>query len=42
MKLNKKEFAELKQGNMSVNEYLHSFVRLSRYTPYDINTDEKK
>jgi hypothetical protein len=42
MKLNKKEFADLKQGSMSVNEYLNSFIQLSRYSPNDINTDEKK
>jgi hypothetical protein len=38
MKL-KKEFADLKQGNMIVNEYLNSFIQLSRYAPDDINTD---
>jgi hypothetical protein len=42
MKLKKKEFADLKQGNMTVNEYLNSFIQLSRYAPDDINTDEKK
>jgi hypothetical protein len=42
MKLKKKEFADLKQGSMSVNEYLNSFILLSRYSPDDINTDEKK
>jgi hypothetical protein len=42
MKLKKKEFADLKQGSMSVNEYLNSFIQLSRYSPDDINTDEKK
>jgi hypothetical protein len=42
MKLKKKEFADLKQGGMSVNEYLNSFIQLSRYAPDDINTDEKK
>jgi hypothetical protein len=26
MKLKKKEFADLKQGSMSVNEYLNSFI----------------
>jgi hypothetical protein len=31
MKL-KKEFTDLKQGSMSVNEYLNSFIQLSRYT----------
>jgi hypothetical protein len=42
MKLMRKEFADLKQGGMIVNEYLNSFVQLSRYAPDDINTDEKK
>jgi hypothetical protein len=42
MKLKKKEFANLKQGSMTVNEYLNSFIQLSRYAPDDINTDEKK
>jgi hypothetical protein len=37
-----KEFADLKQGSMTVNEYLNSFIQLSRYVPDDINTDEKK
>jgi hypothetical protein len=27
---------------MSVNEYLNSFIQLSRYAPDDISTDEKK
>jgi hypothetical protein len=27
---------------MTVNEYLNSFIQLSRYAPDDINTDEKK
>jgi hypothetical protein len=31
MRLKIKEFADLKQGNMSVNEYLSSFIQLSRY-----------
>jgi hypothetical protein len=42
MKLKKKEFADLKQGSMPVNEYLNSFIQLARYAPADINTDEKK
>jgi hypothetical protein len=41
MKL-KKEFADLRQGSMSVNEYLNSFNQLARYAPDDVNTDEKK
>jgi hypothetical protein len=27
---------------MSMNEYLNSFIQLSRYAPNDINTNEKK
>jgi hypothetical protein len=42
MKLKKKEFTDLKQDSMTVNEYLNSFIQLSRYAPNDINTDEKK
>jgi hypothetical protein len=42
MKLKKKEFADLKQGSMPVNEYLNSFIQLSRYAPDNINTNEKK
>jgi hypothetical protein len=42
MKLKKKEFADLKQGGMTVNEYLNSFIQLSRYNPDDIKTDDKK
>jgi hypothetical protein len=42
VKLKRKEFANLKQGGMTVNEYLNSFIQLSRYAPDDINTDEKK
>jgi hypothetical protein len=42
MKLKRKEFADLKQGGMTVNDYLNSFIQLSRYAPDDINTDEKK
>jgi hypothetical protein len=42
MKLKKKEFTDLTQGSMAVNEYLNSFIQLSRYATEDINTDEKK
>jgi hypothetical protein len=42
MKLKKKEFTDLKQGGMTVNKYLNSFIQLSRYITEDINTDEKK
>jgi hypothetical protein len=42
MKLKRKEFVDLKQGGMTVNEYINSFIQLSRYAPDDISTDEKK
>jgi hypothetical protein len=38
----KKEFADLGQGNMLVNEYLNSFIQLARYAHNDINMDENK
>jgi hypothetical protein len=42
MKLKREEFTDLKQGGMTVNEYLNSFIQLSRYAPDDVSTDEKK
>jgi hypothetical protein len=42
MKLKKKEFTNLRQGSMTVNEYLNSFIQLSRYATEDIKNDEKK
>jgi hypothetical protein len=41
-KLKKKEFEYLKQGSMSVNEYVTRFTQLSCYSPDDVDTDEKK
>jgi hypothetical protein len=42
MKLKKKEFTNMRQGSMTVNEYLNSFIQLSKYATEDINTNEKK
>jgi hypothetical protein len=42
MKWKKKEFTDLKQGGMTVNEYLNSFIQLSRYATKDIKIDKKK
>jgi hypothetical protein len=42
MKCKKKEFEDLKQGSMSVNEYVTRFTQLSRYAPDNVDTDEKK
>jgi hypothetical protein len=42
LKLKQREFLALKQGNMSVNEYLDKFTQLSRYGPDEVNTDSKR
>jgi hypothetical protein len=38
----KREFLSLKQGNMTVSEYLDQFTHLSRYAPDEVNTDAKR
>ena len=42
--LNKKlsEFLELKQGNMTVMEYVNKFNHLAQYARTHVDTDEKK
>jgi hypothetical protein len=42
MKLKKKEFEDLKQGSMSVSEYVTRFTQLSRYALDNVDTNEKK
>jgi hypothetical protein len=42
MKLKKKEFEDLKQGSMTVSEYVTRFTQLSRYAPNNVDTDKKK
>jgi predicted PolB exonuclease-like 3'-5' exonuclease len=42
LKVKKKEFSELQQDEMTVNEYLNKFTQMSRYAPDEVNTDEKK
>jgi hypothetical protein len=42
MKMKKKEFLSLKQGNMTVSEYRDKFIQLSRYAPEDVADDERK
>ncbi|MEJ2639749.1 MAG: glycosyltransferase, partial [Desulfosarcinaceae bacterium] len=42
MKLKKKEFEDLKQGSMTVSEYVTRFTQLSHYAPGNVDTDEKK
>jgi hypothetical protein len=42
IKLKMKEFQDLKQGSMSVNEYVTKFTQLSCYAPQEVDIDEKK
>jgi hypothetical protein len=42
IKLKKKEFQDLKQGTMTVHEYVIRFTQLSHYATNDIDIDEKK
>jgi hypothetical protein len=42
MKMKKKEFLSLKQGNMTVSEYRDKFIQLSRYAPEEVADDERK
>jgi hypothetical protein len=42
MKIKKKEFLSLKQGNMFVSEYRDKFIQLSRYAPDEVADDERK
>jgi hypothetical protein len=42
IKLKKKEFQDLKQGSMSVNEYVTKLTQLFCYALQEVNTDEKK
>jgi hypothetical protein len=42
IKLKKKEFQDLKQGSISMNEYVTKSTQLSHYTPHEVDTDEKK
>lgn len=36
------EFRTLKQESMTVNEYIRKFMKLARYAPDEVNTDQKK
>jgi hypothetical protein len=38
----KKEFQDLKQGSTMMSEYVTRLTQLSRYTPNDMDTSEKK
>jgi hypothetical protein len=42
IKIKKKEFLSLKQGNMSVSEHKVKFIQMSRYAPEEVVEDERK
>jgi hypothetical protein len=42
IKIMRDKFLNLKQGGMSVTDYLDKFTTWGRYAPNDIDTDEKK
>ncbi|WVZ58149.1 hypothetical protein U9M48_008451 [Paspalum notatum var. saurae] len=42
IELKQREFRALQQGNMSVLEYMQAFIRLSQYSPKDVNTDPRR
>jgi hypothetical protein len=42
IKMKKKEFQDLKQGSMFVNEYVIKFTQLSHCAPNEVDSDEKK
>jgi Zn-dependent M32 family carboxypeptidase len=42
MTLKRQEFMCLQQRNLLATEYLHKFTELSRYAPYEVDTNEKK
>jgi hypothetical protein len=42
MKLKKKEFEDLKQGSMTLSEFVTRFTQLSHYAPDNVDTYEKK
>ncbi|WVZ52707.1 hypothetical protein U9M48_003743 [Paspalum notatum var. saurae] len=42
IELKQREFRALRQGDMSVLEYVQAFIRLSQYSPEDVNTDPRR
>jgi hypothetical protein len=42
IKIKKKEFLSLKQGNTSVSEHKVKFIQMSRYAPEEVVEDERK
>jgi hypothetical protein len=42
IKVKKKEFEDIKQGTMTVTEYVSRFTQQSRYAPNNMDNNEKK
>ncbi|WVZ85241.1 hypothetical protein U9M48_032188 [Paspalum notatum var. saurae] len=42
IELKQREFRALRQGDMSVLEHVQAFIRLSQYSPEDVNTDPRR
>ena len=42
MEIKTKEFCSLRQGPMTVNQYIRKFLKLAHYALDDVNTDKKK
>ncbi|WVZ63615.1 hypothetical protein U9M48_013231 [Paspalum notatum var. saurae] len=42
IELKQREFHALQQGSMSVLEYVQAFIRLSQYSPEDVDTDPRR
>ncbi|WVZ89415.1 hypothetical protein U9M48_035827 [Paspalum notatum var. saurae] len=42
IELKQREFRALQQGDMSVLEYVQAFIRLSQYSPEDVDTDQRR
>jgi hypothetical protein len=42
IKLKKKDFYDLKQGSMTMSEYVTRFMQLSHYAPNNGDTNDKK
>ncbi|WVZ80404.1 hypothetical protein U9M48_027877 [Paspalum notatum var. saurae] len=42
IELKQREFRALQQGDMSVLEYMQAFIRLSQYSPEDVDADSRR
>ena len=42
MEIKAEEFRSLRQGLMTVNQYIRKFMKLARYAPEDVNSNKKK